>query len=461
MMKEGAEAPAFELPAVVGGEIESVGLEDYLGRQMVVLAFYPGDFNPACGNGGTGLDDLELFTMQKDVAVLAVSADSVYSHRVFAGTYDLDVTLLSDARGEVASSYGVTVEADDAGYLTRRAVFVVSPAGQVEFAWSSADVGAEPPITRIREAVGDVTASETAAARYRVGHAHYVEGRRAFTSAMTALEDEDWTIAEGDFRRADVEFTAAADMFDTALRFGVGDREVAYFELAEAKAELLWQAAEWFAEAAGAHASGEGGEGRARRDEAQGTLETATEYPEPPEPDGFPPAEPPDIPADAEVTVGDPGDGSTVGDAAEVGRNGAGGPSDAPADQGAGEGTRADDEDWADRRGPGDGEMVVEDGTAGAASAAAGESTSAAETAASIDEAELEEITAELEQQTERARAEEGAADGGHGRAADEPDLDAELDLTDPTDGDALDPLDDAEDGEDFGDGDHGVPDSL
>lgn len=463
MMQEGEEAPVFELPAVVDGEIEPLSLEDYLGRQVVILAFYPGDFNPACGEGTTGLDDLDLFTMQKDVAVLGLSADSVYSHRAFADAYDLSVALLSDARAEVASTYGATVEADDAGYLTSRAVFVVSPAGQVVFAWSAADLESEPPITRIREAVGAVTASETAAARYRVGHAHYVEGRRAFTSAMDAFEDEDWTIAEGDFRRADEEFTAAADLFDTAVRFGEGDREVAYFELAEAKAELLWQAAEWLADAAAAHASGEGGEGRTRRDEAEDSLEAASDYPEPPEPDGFPPDDPPDIPADADVTVGDP----DRDEKAPAGRDGVGAASDANGDQAGRDG--AADDGWAGHDGWVDGETAAEAGAGADESADAGTAASA-ERATGIDEAELEEITAELEQQTDRTAA-EGAGgktdadrDGGDDRSRgdDETDAGAELDLTDPTDGEELEPLEDSEDeDQDLGDGDHGVPDSL
>jgi len=440
MMEEGAEAPVFELPAVVGGKMQSVSLEDYLGRQVVVLGFYPGDFNPACGDGTTGLDDLDLFTMQKDVAVLGVSADSVYSHRAFADTYDLKVTLLSDARAEVASTYGVAVDSDDAGYLTRRAVFVVSPAGEVEFAWSAAAVEAEPPITRIREAVSAVTASETAAGRYRVGHAHYVEGRRAFTSAMAAMEDEDWTIAESDFRRADEEFTAAADLFDTAVRFGEDAEAVAHTELAEAKAELLWQAAEWLADAAGAHASGDSGEGRARREQAEAHVETATDYPEPPDPDGFPPDEPPAIPADADVTIDDHGRDGSAGGVTSGG--------DAPADATAG-----------------DGETAAEAGTSGGETAD-DEPASSAETAAGIDEAELEQITAELEQQTERARAEGGGPDAdanrgdGDDRSRSEANADAEFDLTDPTDGEEVEPPDDAEDADDLGEGDHGVPDS-
>jgi peroxiredoxin len=140
MIDEGAGAPAFELPAVIGGDIEQVALSDYLGSDVVILAFYPADFNPACDGETTDLDELDLFTMQKDVSILAVSADSVYSHQAFAEEYDLHIPLLADTAGEVAADYGVAVDDPEAGYRTKRAVIVIGPGGDVEYAWSTDDL---------------------------------------------------------------------------------------------------------------------------------------------------------------------------------------------------------------------------------------------------------------------------------------------------------------------------------
>jgi peroxiredoxin len=156
MIDEGAGAPEFTLPAVVGDEIESVSLSDYLGRDVVVLAFYPGDFNPACDGQETDLDELDLFTMQKDVSILGVSGDRVFAHQAFADEYDLHVPLLSDVEGEAAAAYGVGVDDPDAGYQTRRAVVVVSPQGEVEYTWSTDDLRELPPVDHVREAVDEV-----------------------------------------------------------------------------------------------------------------------------------------------------------------------------------------------------------------------------------------------------------------------------------------------------------------
>ena len=240
MIEEGAPAPEFGLPAVVGGEFDRVGLGDYLGQDVVVLVFYPADFNPACDDESTDLDELDLFTMQKDVSILAISADSVYSHRAFAESYDLHIPLLSDPGAEVARTYGVARDdVADApggeGYLVDRAVVVVDPDGAVEYAWSTDDLQELPPVEAVREAVENVGGAETARARYRVGHAHYVEGRRAFTSAMHGFEDNEWMLAQGDFTRAKDEFEEAADHFNTARRFAEEGIDVQGYDDARAQ----------------------------------------------------------------------------------------------------------------------------------------------------------------------------------------------------------------------------------
>ena len=496
MIDEGEGAPVFELPAVVAGEIETVALADHRGTDVVILAFYPGDFNPACDDEETDLDELDLFTMQKDVTVLAVSGDGVFSHRAFADEYDLHIPLLADVDGTVAEAYGVAADPAE-GYHTKRAVVVVGPSGDVAYAWSTDDLRKLPPVERVREAVDDVGGSETALARYRVGHAHYVEGRRVFTSAMGNFADEEWMMARSDFTRAYEEFEDAAAQFNTAERFAEAETAAAHYVRAEDKAELLWQAAEWLAESADAFSSGEGAEGQAMSGDAEAPLEEARRYPEPLAPDDFPPDGPP---APLAAVEGER-DTFLPDDETEI---------DASLDVDIDADAYADD----DLRESVEGQASAEDaGTAGAVSGAeptAGESASAAfetddqaaeasgaaqegaadggsghqgaeaedEDADAIDEAELEEITAELEEQTEAAQAAretvdeeateartEEAASPDEDPSGDEEDL--ELDLTDPTEGEGLAPLEDEDEedetdlDEESGGGDHGVPDSL
>ncbi len=286
MVSPGDEAPSFELPAVVDGEVDAVSLENHLSEGVVVLAFYPGDFNPACSGETTGLDHLDLFTMQKDVSILAVSGDSVYSHRAFAAEYGLHVPLLADVRGEVAAEYGLRVDDSDAGYLIRRAVVVIGPDGDVEYTWQADDLQDLPDVDAVRSAVEDSGDTDVAEEHYRVGHAHYTEGLRAFTSGTRAFEEREWVPAESHFSQAHEEFATALDQFNTAVRFADDGTDVAH---AEDRAEALWQATEWLSEAASAYASGDGARGKQLQRDAESRLETARGIDEPPETDAFRP----------------------------------------------------------------------------------------------------------------------------------------------------------------------------
>lgn len=397
MIEDGEEAPEFELSAVVDGTVDRVALGDYRGEAVVVLAFYPGDFNPACDERSSGLDELDLFTMQSDVAIVGISSDTVFSHAAFADAYDIHFPLASDLQAAVAESYGVRAEADE--YLVERAVVVVDLDGAVTYAWHTGQPGVQPPVGEVRAAVDAVSSQRTATARYGVGHAHYIEGRRCFTSAKGAYEAREWIIAKRDFDRATAEFDDAADEFTTAARFAEGDGVAAYFERAEEKARSLWQAADWLAESAEAYSNGRGADAMSRQESAASPLESAGAIPDPVAPEEFDPAT---------HAIGDAADGS-----------------DEPA---ADSGFEFD--------------VATEQSDGETAGSGAGGGGSAADVD-SVDEDDLAEIAAEIEEQSEQAHArdesEENQREGGEERADDDDDpsggADIDLELTDPSDG--------------------------
>lgn len=418
MIESGETAPSFTLPAVHDGAITEISLDRHLGEAVVILAFYPGNFNPACTDSETGLDELDLFTMQKDVRVLAISGDSVHSHQAFSEQYNLHVPLLSDPDGAVAKRYGVRVEDETVGYLTHRAVFVIDHNETVQYTWKSEDPSISPETEEIRNTIEEIGDDETAESRYRVGHAHYMEGRRAFTSAMKSYEQHEWMMAQTDFMQAAAEFDEAGEEFNTAARFAEEVETGKYFERAETKSEALWRGADWLADSASAFASGEGAKADALRKDAESPLETARELHEPPSPDDFPPDEDPatkekgesdDQPAHPLVEEKAPPaslDADIETERAATGDSPAAEASPTASDpeplmRSASSNTSSDDE----RKPEADDSEADE-----------------------IDDAELEEITAELEEQTEAAKRAE--------------------------------PEEDDDESEETG-GDHGVPDSL
>ena len=128
MVDVGDPAPDFTLPGTEG----NVRLSEVWSRAKVVLAFYTEDNTPLCSNEIAMLrDDYEL-VRELGADVVAVSADSVESHRGFAERLGgVPFALVSDEGLEAAQAYGV---ADDAGKRSQRAVFVIDEGGIVLYA---------------------------------------------------------------------------------------------------------------------------------------------------------------------------------------------------------------------------------------------------------------------------------------------------------------------------------------
>lgn len=289
VIAEGSGAPGFELPGVVEGERTTVDLADYIGEQVVVLAFYPGDFNVVGTGEHAGLETLDIFTMQKDVTVLGISGDSISSHRAFAEAQDLRIPLLADVEGEVARDYGVYEP--DAGHQNRRAVIVVDLDGEVAYAWSASDTDEAPDIRAVREAFDAIGSNPLAAAQYQEGYERYTEARTALADGIAAYEDNQWMDAISNFDTAYEGFSNARNAFDSASRFSE-DREFhTECERADTVTEELVRVAEWFAGAAQALVLGKTMEGERLETDAEDALERADDIGEPAEPGAAIPGE--------------------------------------------------------------------------------------------------------------------------------------------------------------------------
>jgi mycoredoxin-dependent peroxiredoxin len=126
----GDSAPDFELSDQHGTPVK---LSDFRGKKNVVLIFYPLAFSGVCtGELCTVRDELPTLGDEADVQVVAVSVDSVFSHRAWAEQENYRFPLLSDfwPHGEVARSYGVFAE--DRG-VALRGTFVIDKQGVVRW----------------------------------------------------------------------------------------------------------------------------------------------------------------------------------------------------------------------------------------------------------------------------------------------------------------------------------------
>ena len=126
----GDVAPDFELPDASG---ERVRLNDFRGKNAVVVYFYPKDDTGVCTKQAcTFRDDFAKFR-EAGAVILGISDDSTESHRAFAAKHSLPFPLLSDPGGNVRKLYGVKKAF---GVLPGRVTFVIDRDGVVRHVYS-------------------------------------------------------------------------------------------------------------------------------------------------------------------------------------------------------------------------------------------------------------------------------------------------------------------------------------
>jgi peroxiredoxin Q/BCP len=102
--QDGDLAPGFALLASDGRQVD---LNDYRGKNDVVLYFYPKDDTPGCTREACDFRDAVSEFSALGAVILGVSGDASASHQRFSQKYALPFTLLSDPDFAVCKAYGV------------------------------------------------------------------------------------------------------------------------------------------------------------------------------------------------------------------------------------------------------------------------------------------------------------------------------------------------------------------
>ncbi len=127
------KAPDFTADAYHMGNKVKIKLADYL-KKWVLLFFYPSDFTFVWPTELAAVSRAYHIFVELGVEVFAVCTDSVYSHKVFAEVSPsgrtIQYPLISDRSHQISKAYGVLKEEE--GY-THRAIFIISPGGEVQF----------------------------------------------------------------------------------------------------------------------------------------------------------------------------------------------------------------------------------------------------------------------------------------------------------------------------------------
>jgi peroxiredoxin Q/BCP len=145
MPKVGDKAPPVEGKDQNGKEWR---LADSLGKQVVLLYFYPKDDTPGCTKEACGFRDRIAELKQQNVEVVGVSFDSPESHQKFISKYNLNFPLVADTDGKIADAYGVRMPGRD---MAKRVSFLIGRDGKIAHITNT--MNAETHLTEMKQAV--------------------------------------------------------------------------------------------------------------------------------------------------------------------------------------------------------------------------------------------------------------------------------------------------------------------
>ncbi len=129
VLAAGTPAPDFTLHVTPD---QKLTLSELRGRP-VILAFYPADWSPVCGDQMALYNEILPEFHKHHAELLGISVDGVWCHAAFAANRKLHFPLMADfePKGEVARKYNAYREQDG---CTERALFVIDKNGII--AWS-------------------------------------------------------------------------------------------------------------------------------------------------------------------------------------------------------------------------------------------------------------------------------------------------------------------------------------
>ena len=152
LLQPGAPAPDFKLVDQDGAEFTPADLRG----KPAVLAFYPADWSPVCGDQMALYNEVLPLFRELGAELYGVSVDSKWCHAAFAENRRLRFRLLADfePKGAVARSFGAYREQDG---TSERALFVIDSAGVIRWAYLS-PIGVNPGADGILEALESMKA---------------------------------------------------------------------------------------------------------------------------------------------------------------------------------------------------------------------------------------------------------------------------------------------------------------
>jgi peroxiredoxin len=150
----GTVAPDFKLHNTPD---QTVALSEFRGAP-VILAFYPADWSPVCGDQMTLYNEVLAEFRRYKAELIGISVDGPWCHLAYAKNNKLHFPLMSDfePKGGVARTYGVYSQADG---VCERALFVIDAGGVIRWSYVS-PMGVNPGADGILSALEALPSSQ-------------------------------------------------------------------------------------------------------------------------------------------------------------------------------------------------------------------------------------------------------------------------------------------------------------
>jgi peroxiredoxin Q/BCP len=138
MLQAGAPVPNVAAADDAGSPVR---LRD-LGKETLVVYFYPRADTPGCTNETIQFRDLNAKFTKKGATVVGVSRDTVAAQLKFKTKYDVPFALLADVESAICDAFGVIVEKNMYGKKSlgiQRATFLIRK-GKIDKVWPKVKV---------------------------------------------------------------------------------------------------------------------------------------------------------------------------------------------------------------------------------------------------------------------------------------------------------------------------------
>ncbi|MGA9364186.1 MAG: redoxin domain-containing protein [Bacteroidota bacterium] len=155
-LKVGDLAPDFALPYATKDTIvfaPPLKLSEEVGKQNIVLAFYPADWSGGCTKEMCTIRDDFSNLENLNAEILPISGDYVFTHEEWAKHHNLQFKMLSDHSHAVAKKYG---SYNDLSGFNKRTVYVIDKTGKIAYMNLQYNVGTPDDFQKLKEVLASL-----------------------------------------------------------------------------------------------------------------------------------------------------------------------------------------------------------------------------------------------------------------------------------------------------------------